>query len=160
VCRTCLCDTLKKRKSPQRTRCVFLGTSNVFIVNFPVFKGVHVAKKEGKKGGQKKEKVPIGVKFFAFSANSTPTGIEVRMFESSIHKDCQHGLDTRWPRPIGCLQLQVIFCKRAMDYRALLRKTTYKEKTSYGSPPPCIKIPSDTTLCGLQSPRIPPNYPR
>ena len=31
---------------------------------------------------------------------------------------------TRWRRPIGCLKLQVIFRKRATDYRALLRKMT------------------------------------
>ena len=32
-----------------------------------------------------------------------------------------------------CLQLQISFCKRATDYRALLRKMTYKEKAFYGS---------------------------
>ena len=30
--------------------------------------------------------------------------------------------------PIGCLKLQVIFHQRAINYRALLRKMTYKEK--------------------------------
>ena len=45
---------------------------------------------------------------------------------------------TRWQRPIGCLQLQVIFRKRATNYRALLRKMTCKDKASYGSSPPCI----------------------
>ena len=34
-------------------------------------------------------------------------------------------------------QLLVSFCKRATNYRALLRKMTYKDKTSYGSLPPC-----------------------
>ena len=33
---------------------------------------------------------------------------------------------------------QVIFHKRATNYRALLRKMTCKVKTSYGSSPPCI----------------------
>ena len=33
-------------------------------------------------------------------------------------------------RPIGCLRLQVIFRKRATNYRALLRKMTYKDKAS------------------------------
>jgi len=32
---------------------------------------------------------------------------------------------TEWRRPIGCLKLQVIFCKRATNYRALLRKITH-----------------------------------
>ena len=45
---------------------------------------------------------------------------------------------TGWRRPIGCLQLQVIFSKRANDYRALLRKMTCKDKASCGSSPPCI----------------------
>jgi len=45
--------------------------------------------------------------------------------------------DTGWWRPIGCLKLQVIFRKSAINYRALLRKMTYKDKASYGSSPPC-----------------------
>jgi len=40
----------------------------------------------------------------------------------------------------GCLQFQVFFCKRATNYRALLRKMTYKDKASYGSSPPCMYI--------------------
>jgi len=50
-----------------------------------------------------------------------------------------HGaIHTRWRRLVGCLQLQVIFCKRATNYRAFLRRMTYKDKTSYDSMPPCI----------------------
>ena len=45
---------------------------------------------------------------------------------------------TGWRRPIGCLKLQVIFCKRATNYRALLRKMTCEDKASYESSPPCI----------------------
>jgi len=33
--------------------------------------------------------------------------------------------------------MQVIFRERATNYRALLREKTYKDKTSYGSLPPC-----------------------
>jgi len=33
--------------------------------------------------------------------------------------------DTEWRRPIGCLKLQVIFRKRAPNYRALLQEMTY-----------------------------------
>jgi len=47
---------------------------------------------------------------------------------------------TGWRRLIGCLKLQVIFRKRATNYRALLRKMTYKDKASYDSTPPCTKI--------------------
>jgi len=44
---------------------------------------------------------------------------------------------TGWQRLIGCLKLQVIFCKRATNCRALLRKMTCKNKPSYASSPPC-----------------------
>jgi len=53
---------------------------------------------------------------------------------------CEYGSDTGWQRPIRCLKLQVIFRKRATHYRALLRKMTYKDKASYGSSPPCIRL--------------------
>jgi len=45
---------------------------------------------------------------------------------------------TRWRRLTGCLKLQVIFRKRAINYRALLQEMTYKDKASYGFSPPCI----------------------
>jgi len=48
--------------------------------------------------------------------------------------------DTGWRRPIGCLKLQVIFRKRATNYRALLRKMTYEDKASYDSAPPCTHM--------------------
>jgi len=60
--------------------------------------------------------------------------LKVRMW-TSTHT---HVFDTGWRRPIGCLKLQVIYRKRATNYRALLRKTTHKDKASYGSSPPCI----------------------
>jgi len=47
---------------------------------------------------------------------------------------------TGWRRQIGCLKLQVIVRKRVTNYRALLRKMTYKDKASYESSPPCIKL--------------------
>ena len=45
--------------------------------------------------------------------------------------------DTGWRRPIGCLKLQAIFRKRATNYRALLRKMTYRNKAFYDCSPPC-----------------------
>jgi len=45
---------------------------------------------------------------------------------------------TGWRRPIGCLKLQVIFRKRATDYRAHLQKMTYEDKASYDSTLPCM----------------------
>ena len=42
-------------------------------------------------------------------------------------------LDTGWRRLIGCLKLQVIFRKRATNYRALLWKMTYEDNASYAS---------------------------
>ena len=59
---------------------------------------------------------------------------------------------TGWRRPIGCLNLQVIFRKRATNYRALLRKMTYKDKTSYASSPPCTPTPCmwlDSFICDM-----------
>ena len=36
-------------------------------------------------------------------------------------------------------KVQIIFHKRAIKYRSLLRKTTFKDKGSYESSPPCIQ---------------------
>ena len=47
---------------------------------------------------------------------------------------------TEWRRPIGCLKLQIIFRKRATNYRALLQEMSFKDKASYGSSPPCIQV--------------------
>ena len=44
---------------------------------------------------------------------------------------------TGWRRLIGSPKLQIIFHKRATNYRALLRKMTYKDKGSHESSPPC-----------------------
>ena len=46
--------------------------------------------------------------------------------------------DTGWRRLIGCLKSQVIFRKRATNYRAPLRKMTYEDKAFYDATPPCI----------------------
>ena len=46
---------------------------------------------------------------------------------------------TGWRRLIGCLKLQVILCKRATYYRALLRNMTYEERASYDSTPQSIE---------------------
>ena len=46
-------------------------------------------------------------------------------------------VDTGWRWFIGCLKLKVSFCKRATNYRTLLREMTYKDKASYGSSPLC-----------------------
>ena len=51
---------------------------------------------------------------------------------------------------IGCLKLQVIFRKRATEYRALLRKMTYEDKASYNSTPPYI---ASITAAGILSVR-------
>jgi len=53
-------------------------------------------------------------------------------------------LCTGWRRCIGCLKLQVSFCKRAANDRALLRKVTYKDKTPSPSSPPSASSPPCT----------------
>ena len=55
---------------------------------------------------------------------------------------------TGWRRPIGCLKLQVIFRKRATNYRALSRKMTYKDKASYDSTTPhCSELTFEESGC-------------
>jgi len=54
----------------------------------------------------------------------------------TMHKEI-HRCITGWRRSIGCLKLQVSFRRRASNYRALLRKMNYKDKTPYGSLPTC-----------------------
>ena len=56
-----------------------------------------------------------------------------------LHKLSKSQLATEWRRLIGCLKLQVILRKRATNYRALLRKMTYRDKASHDSTPPCTK---------------------
>ena len=51
---------------------------------------------------------------------------------------CSHS--TGWRRLLGCLKLQVIFRKRATNYRALLRKMTCEDKASCASMPLCIEL--------------------
>jgi len=46
---------------------------------------------------------------------------------------------TGWRRLIGSPKLQIIFHKRATKYTSLLRETTYKDKWSYESSPPCTR---------------------
>jgi len=48
-------------------------------------------------------------------------------------------MHTEWPRPTGCLKLQVIFRKRATNDTALLWKMTYEDTASCGSTPPCTE---------------------
>ena len=45
---------------------------------------------------------------------------------------------TGWRRLIGSPKLQIIFHRRAIKYRSLLRKMTCKDKGSYESSPPCM----------------------
>jgi len=52
-----------------------------------------------------------------------------------------HQQHTGWRKCIDYLKLQVIFRKRATNYRALLRKITYKDTASYDSTPPCNCTP-------------------
>jgi len=51
---------------------------------------------------------------------------------------------TGWRRLTGYHKLQVIFRKRATNYRALLRKITYGDKAFYDSTPPYTHRHVDT----------------
>ena len=56
---------------------------------------------------------------------------------------------TGWRRPIGCLKLQIIFRKRATNYRALLRNMSYTDKTSCESSPPCMQFRDGTASLAI-----------
>ena len=56
-------------------------------------------------------------------------------------------IHTGWRRLIGSPKLQIIFHKRAIKYKSLLRKTTYKDKGSYESSPPCICEATHSYMC-------------
>ena len=60
------------------------------------------------------------------------------MWQNARHYSLIWPYYTGWRRLIGCLKLQVIFRKRATNYRALLRKMTYEDMASYDSTPPWI----------------------
>ena len=69
------------------------------------------------------------------------------MSESHGHREPPPSIlrqGTGWRRLIGCLNLQVIFRKRATNYRALLRKMTYEHKASYESSSPCTQSRTHT----------------
>ena len=54
-------------------------------------------------------------------------------------------------RLIGSPKLHIIFHKRAIKYRLLLRKMTSKDKGSYESAPPCTASrKSNSTMCSLR----------
>jgi len=53
---------------------------------------------------------------------------------------------TGWRRPIGCLNLQVIFRKRATNYMVFLKKMTYEDKASYDPTPLCTTLSSQRVI--------------
>ena len=63
-------------------------------------------------------------------------------------------IHTGWRKPIRCLKLHIIFCKRATNYRALLRKKTYKDMAFYDSTQPCTYNHIYTHICRYQSPNV------
>ena len=65
---------------------------------------------------------------------------------------------TGWQRLIGCLESQVIFRKRATNYRALLRKMTCKDRGSFESWPPCTACQFRVLRGGSPNGR-PPSFP-
>jgi len=54
-----------------------------------------------------------------------------------------------WRRLIGCLQLQVIFRKRATNHGPLLQEMTYKDEASYESSPLCTVNSSLPRSCQM-----------
>jgi len=68
----------------------------------------------------------------------------IDMYQLYIYISCiliSHGkFSTGWQRLIGSPELQIIFHKRAIKDRSLLRKMTYQDKVSYESSPPCSEL--------------------
>ena len=79
---------------------------------------------------------------YSMAASSTlPTFVFVQKSLFFAKEACQNRALLRkrpigWRRCIGCLNLHVSSCKRAIHYRALLRKMTCKDKAPYASLPP------------------------
>jgi len=67
--------------------------------------------------------------------------------EVSSAEETTTTLVTGCRRIIFCLELQNIFRKRATDYRALSRKMTSKDKTSYDSTPLCTGRVANNFMC-------------
>jgi len=64
------------------------------------------------------------------------TQAPARSHDTRLFCCCDAACYTWWRRPTGCFTLQVVFHKRATNYRALLWKMTYKDMAVYGSAPP------------------------
>jgi len=71
----------------------------------------------------------------------SPTFPQYYIYEPPIYRSYTTG----WRRLITSPKLQIIFHKRATKYRSLLRKMNYKNKGSYKSSPPYIRLPATTT---------------
>jgi len=61
--------------------------------------------------------------------------------EPPIH----HSYNTGWRRLMASPKLQIIFHKRATKHKLFLREMTYKDKGSYESSQPYIRLPATTT---------------
>jgi len=75
------------------------------------------------------------VGWLVWYGNDECSQMNVIKWMSSMWSDTGTIESTGWRRLIGCLKLKVTFCKRATNYRALLRKMTQKDKAPYDSTP-------------------------
>jgi len=66
--------------------------------------------------------------------------IKITRQEQPVSKCVTYNLSAGWQRCTGCRNLQVASCKRANNYRALLRRETYKDKLYYASLPLCSNL--------------------
>ena len=67
-------------------------------------------------------------------------------------KFCRHTPHTGWRKCTECLTLQVSFRKRAIIYRSLLRKITYKDEAIYESSQSCITL--SFAKCNTNAPHV------
>jgi len=88
-----------------------------------------------------------------WSAHQSPPLASILKFSASnvlTGQFCSRGHQgsTGWRRLMGSPKLQIIFHKRAIKYRSLLRRMTCKEKGSYESSPPCsVYRPYQMSFC-------------
>ena len=68
-----------------------------------------------------------------------------RIARAIICRQCRHHYSNGILQHIECLKLQVIFRKRATNYRALLQNLSYTDKALYDSTPPCSSF-QDTDI--------------
>jgi len=76
-----------------------------------------------------------------------PRSLSGKHTHTHTHTHTHAHMCTAWRNLIGSPKLQIVFHKRATEYRSLVRKMTYKHKGSYESWPPCMHTHASVYAC-------------